>query len=435
MLVLFAVSPRTFALPDLPVSSEPIAIFTGNQSWGISSGIDVSTPPITQFWIDSLTMDITPLPGFSGVNLFSQSADGTNGNDGGEFIPAEDGGTGGAGYDLYAVFLGGGHAITTSGQFITWPTDMEIGGFGITAQSIGGTGGSGGDAGGLVTAFGGNGGAAWILSDAVYDFSGGDVGLFPSSDIATTGHFAPGIYAVSRAGDGGSGGDAGALVNGEGGNGGVGGSGGQAAVISNTHITTTGNWADGISANSLGGAGGTGGAGGALIGQGGAALGSGPGGFVSVINYGTIETEGLVSDGIFAQSVGGGGGAGGGAYDVGLGFGMSFGGDSTLGGHGGQVDVDSGDTSIITAGDFSHGISAMSVGGGGGSGGNAITYTAGGVLFDSSFALGGQGGGGGNGGLVDLTSGSQITTQGEHAHGLYAESIGGGGGFGGNAVA
>jgi hypothetical protein len=649
IVVLLIVSPRAFAGPDLPVVSEPIAIFTGNQSKGISSGVDVFTPPITQFWIDSLTTDITPLPGLPGVNLFSQSANGSTGSEGFDiFSDGGTGGTGGAGYDLTAVYLGGDHAITTSGWLNT-----DIGGFGIIAQSLAGRGGNGGDATGVSVAYagdggrGGNGGMAWIFSDAVYDLSGGGVGLFPSSDIATTGHFAPGIYAVSRGGDGGSGGDAGAAGYSEGGDGGVGGSGGQASVISNTHITTAGWWADGISANSLGGGGGAAGTGTSLLGQGGSAQGSGPGGPVSVINYGTVETEGLVSDGIFAQSVGGfaggggsayglfawggsansagdggyvnvgnsgdittggalfansifaqsvgggggkagasgglyalggdgvgggngnvvtvtnsgvlqtvgnesrgilaqslgggggaggssysvfaiggtgsstgdggdvivinsgaittggnwsssilaqsvgggggvggsggsgysffftqggdsgaggsggnvkvdnsaalatsgadssailaqsiggGGGAGGGVYNVDLGFGMSLGGASTLGGHGGQVDVDSGDTSIITAGTFSHGIHAMSTGGGGGSGGNAINYT-GGVLFSSSLAMGGQGGGGGNGWLVDLTSHSQITTQGEYAHGLYAESIGGGGGSGGNADA
>ena len=645
MAVLLVVSPAALGGPTAPVVSGSLATFTGNQSSGIATGVDVSTPPITEFWIESLTTDISPAAGVPGVKLFSQSANGSNGGAGVEWFRGGSGGTGGAGLDLSVLFLGGDDAITTSG----------LNAYGIGAQSIAGKGGNGGSAGGLTTALGGHGGAGgnggkvWVWSDAIPNFFGGGVALYPPSVIATTGDYSPGIYAVSRAGDGGAGGDAFAGGYGDGGNGGVGGSGGWALVLSNTHITTTGDSADGISANSLGGGGGPAGTGGALVGQGGAALGSGPGGPVSVVNYGTIETTGADSHGIFAQSIGGfstgaggggagglfawgggansagdggsvqvvnsgaittggdradsifaqsvgggggnapgsgglvavggtgagggngntvavtnsgllqtvgdesrgilaqsigggggagggsggvfaiggsgsssgngggitvtnsggiatggdhsssilaqsvgggggvgggrggsgysfiftqggssggggsggnvtvhnsaalttsgadssailaqsiggGGGTGGGAYDVGFGFAMALGGASTLGGQGGQVHIDSADTSIITAGDFSHGIRAMSVGGGGGSGGNAINYT-GGVLFSAGLSLGGQGGGGGNGGQVNLSSASQITTQGEYAHGLYAESIGGGGGSGGNAVA
>ena len=74
----------------------------------------------------------------------------------------------------------------------------------------------------------------------------------------------------------------------------------------------------------------------------------------------------------------------------------------------------------------------MSVGGGGGSGGDVTLHLLG-ILLSASRTAGGVGGAGGDGNVVNVTSGSTITTEGEHSHGLLAESIGGGGGSGGNA--
>ncbi|MCX7015318.1 MAG: hypothetical protein NTW86_22660, partial [Candidatus Sumerlaeota bacterium] len=242
-------SPRAFAGPDAPVIDGSQATFTGNQSDGIASGSGgVSTPPVTDFWIFDLTRDITPATGVLGVKLFSQAANGSNGGVGVEFFRGGSGGTGAAGPDLSLIFQGGNDAVRTSG----------LNAYGIGVQSLGGRGGNGGDAGGATTALGGHGGRggnagqAWIWSDAGYNWFGGGVVLYPSSVIATTGGSSPGIYAVSRAGDGGAGGDAYAGGYGDGGNGGVGGAGGSALVLSNTRITTTGAGSDGISANSLG---------------------------------------------------------------------------------------------------------------------------------------------------------------------------------------
>ncbi|TXH47089.1 MAG: hypothetical protein E6Q93_28715, partial [Burkholderiaceae bacterium] len=83
------------------------------------------------------------------------------------------------------------------------------------------------------------------------------------------------------------------------------------------------------------------------------------------------------------------------------------------------------DTGVIatgggtTKGFGANGIFAQSVGGGGGSGGSS----------SGSFAVGGQGGGGGAAGAVSVThSGDHITTQGEQASAIFAQSVGGGGG-------
>ena len=214
---------------------------------------------------------------------------------------------------------------------------------------------------------------------------------------------------------------------------------GGAVYVTNTGVVTTaGNGSAGILAESVGGGGGVvAGHGGntysPIFTMGGSGGSGGNGGTVSVQNSGNLETSGVSSSGIFAQSVGGGGGTGGAAYDVGLMFALALGGKSTLGGDGKQVDVSSTGASILTTGDFSHGIQAQSLGGGGGSGGDVRTLVLG-LAFSENLAVGGSAGGGGDGGVVNLTSGSTIVTQGAQAHGLHAQSLGGGGGSGGSST-
>ncbi|EHL95431.1 hypothetical protein HMPREF9946_05232, partial [Acetobacteraceae bacterium AT-5844] len=66
---------------------------------------------------------------------------------------------------------------------------------------------------------------------------------------------------------------------------------------------------------------------------------------------------------------------------------------------------------------------AQSIGGGGGAGGNAYT---GSVV--ASSAIGGDAGNGGDGGSATINAhGLSLTTQGSGAAGLVAQSIGGGG--------
>ena len=85
-------------------------------------------------------------------------------------------------------------------------------------------------------------------------------------------------------------------------------------------------------------------------------------------------------------------------------------------------------------GDQSNGIVAQSIGGGGGSGGFSI---AGSASFGGGAAgsIGGHGGTGGNAGTVTVTNTGSIFTAGEQANGIEAQSIGGGGGNGGYSVA
>jgi uncharacterized protein with beta-barrel porin domain len=332
-----------------------------------------------------------------------------------------------------------------------------------------------------------------IGGDAGGTGSGSAVSVESSGSVATSGSHSPGILAQSIGGGGGNGGNstifAGAF-NGDhsvnmaiGGDGGAGGNGGAVDVNSSGAIWTQGEHSAGILAQSVGGGGGTGGDAkiysvnldlwipdspddlldlsqkidftASLGGSGGAA---GVGKTVNVVNSDTIFTEGAFSSGILAQSIGGGGGAGGHAhsYEIEAGDPIStftslfleieydfiLGGNAGGGGDAGHVTVtNSGD--IHTMGAFATGINAQSVGGGGGTGGNVLTFKFNGVdaigdivdslidLGDMSMVLSGTGGSGGSGGNVTVTNNSNITTEGAFAHGIFAQSIGGGGGSAG----
>ena len=84
--------------------------------------------------------------------------------------------------------------------------------------------------------------------------------------------------------------------------------------------------------------------------------------------------------------------------------------------------------SIVTFGDRSYGALAQSLGGGGGDGGFSV---AGGLTanVNISLALGGSGGTASSAGNVYLENHSSITTIGNDSHALFAQSVGGGGGW------
>jgi outer membrane autotransporter protein len=87
---------------------------------------------------------------------------------------------------------------------------------------------------------------------------------------------------------------------------------------------------------------------------------------------------------------------------------------------------------ILTQGVAAFGIAAQSVGGGGGEG--SIAGVVSGSLKSLSIGVGGNGGGAGDGGAVsvttgDGTAGSSITTTGKNGIGIFAQSVGGGGGL------
>ena len=325
-----------------------------------------------------------------------------------------------------------------------------------------------------------------IGGDAGASGNGGAVTVHNSGQISTLGTFANGIVAQSVGGGGGSGGVSGAGTGFSfGGDGAASGDGGVVLVVNDADIFTSGQVSSGILAQSVGGGGGSfahvgtflardqwpddyqapgaaggGGCAGAVCvgGDGGA---NGDGGFAGVINSGRIETLRGASHGILAQSIGGGGGN----FNFGVfnprgpddenvaagagttGYVYSQGGDGGAAGDGGVVLVIStGD--ILTLGDFSHGIFAQSVGGGGGNGGVQSTGASTDGTIDGFaasligalsgldsvglIANGGNGGAGGAGGVVAVDTSGTIATFGAGSYGVLAQSIGGGGGDSGS---
>ncbi len=359
----------------------------------------------------------TLTPGANDINSFSRISTGNNGGNGSD----------GGGIRICFPFVGcatigknpsnggGGGTAAAINETVTTANNGNISTVsddlpGISLQSLGGSGGSGGTSYLGLNLPGANGGDGG---------DGGTITLTADVDITTTGERAHGISAQSIGGRGGAGGD-GYGVDGSGGTGGRGSAGGTVTVTNHGDILTTGDNAIGIYAQSIGGAAGAAGDGGGFIASGGAAVAGGQGGTVSVTNSGSIETRGENSYGILAQSIGGeGGNAGDGTGAV------AAGGDGGAGGTGGNVTVTTtASSSILTGGLNAHGIFAQSIGGGGGSGGDGSGIAG----------LGSTGSSGGDSGTVTVTNAGAITTTGVRARGIFAQSVGGGGGDGGSGA-
>ncbi len=384
------------------------------------------------------------------------------------------GGSGGAAGDGGKVEVGKDAPVT--GRIRTEGADA----YGIVAQSIGGGGGRGGlsVAGNISAGAGGSAGLSLAIGGGGGAGGAGDtVVLRSAADIATEGEKAYGVKAQSVGGGGGAGGIAVAgSVGGPpgsvkvslafGGDGGAGSSGGSVDVgLTGGRIETSGKDAHGVFAQSVGGGGGVGGLsiasnlglGGKNVNLGVSVGGSGGSGStgerVAVNNAAAIETGGEAAFGIFAQSIGGGGGQGGASFSgngtlnagqegYNVNIGIAFGGAGGTGNRGGVVDVTN-SGAIETRGTAAHGIFAESVGGGGGQGGSARTMSINFAGVDVStlgkyasinFSLGGTGGAGGDGDVVTVINSGTIVTRGADAHGIYAQSVGAGGGTGGEGA-
>ncbi len=164
-----------------------------------------------------------------------------------------------------------------------------------------------------------------------------------------------------------------------------------------------------------------------------------------------MTTYGADAHGVLIQSIGGGGGSGGAAaaraVDISpdrripaISVAVATGGSGGSGNTGGTVGLDNSGL-ITTAGDGAIGVMAQSIGGGGGTAGDATAaaYSGGknegGLSVSIDVAVGGAGGTGGTGGGVTLTNSGLIATLGQDAYGVFAQSIGGGGGTGGGGDA
>jgi hypothetical protein len=336
---------------------------------------------------------------------------------------------------------GGAVSVTNNGTIITGNGDAGgLVSMGILAQSIGGGGGS----------FAGSGVAAFVGDNGGGGGLGGQVTVGNYGQIGTNSDGALGILAQSIGGGGGNGANsAGAFVS-VGGQGGAGGNGNLVTVTNAASgaISTVGDFAAGVIAQSIGGGGGNGGfaveiglvAGAAIGGVGGN---GGNGGTVLASNLGTIAAGGQSSHGLLAQSIGGGGGSGGSANSYvaggGLTMNLAVGGAGSYGGAGGSVAVDN-LNQITTAQADSMGILAQSIGGGGGNGGASTARTVSASVsdipsFSFTASIGGSGAGGGDGGGVAVRNAASLSTGGDGSHGILVQSVGGGGGNGGDSTA
>ena len=222
---------------------------------------------------------------------------------------------------------------------------------------------------------------------------------------------------------------------------------GDAANVAPTNFNpsfTSGAGAIGLIAQAIGGGGGVSGVsgdadfvgGGASAILGGSGTGGGSGGNIALSNTGQVSTTGDDAIGILSQSVGGGGGVA--AYALGKVTGVATTIDLTVGGSagaaskGGALTFPIMDGAVFTTGTDATGLVAQSIGGGGGVA-NFTNQNGVGASHGVSLAVGSTGGAGGAGGIVNLITGSTISTSGIDADGLVAQSIGGGGGLAGFA--
>ena len=353
----------------------------------------------------------------AGIAAYSLGGAGGAGGDGGWFTGGGGGGSSGVAGTIKVTIPSASSIYTTGAESP-----------GVVLQSIGGHAGSGGSSDGVVefSATGGSAGA------------GGTVSLNNAAPITTTGDQSPAMQIQSIGGGGGNGGSSfGVFYSTSSGSKSYGGAGGTVTIANSGVLDTSGDDAAGIQVESIGGTGGNGNdISGVIYTLGGGASNGADGGSVTVSNTAAIVTGQPVSGGsatgsdpvcgvgcspgISAQSIGGGGGN---AGSTGSWF--SVGGGGGGGGDGGTVTVTNTGASIATNLIQSDGIEAQSVGGGGGNAGVTIS-----VGVAVSMALGGSGGDGGTGGAVSVTAqdGSQITTTADNSDGIEAESVGGGGG-------
>lgn len=333
------------------------------------------------------------------------------------------GGTAGGGgvssYHLGSFFNGtsgtGGNGLsvlaTVGGE---WQSST---GDGIYIGSLGGAGGTGRSGGGGL-ADGANGGQGGDSSSVTATITGQVYG-------ATTG-----VHVVTAGGNGGNGGNGGSLDGDGAGNGGTGGQAGNvtATLAAGAKITMGAFTGQGFVVGSYGGAGG---AGGNASAAGVAGAGGNAGNAAAIVNGTITSYDKNDSYGVLVQSIGGVGGDGGRSAA----WFNPQGGNGNLGGTAGTATITGTGANIQTGVESDFGdenpqnetaVLAQSIGGGGGIGGSAK---------DGWVAVGGAGGDGspGNAASATLTD-SVVITNTFLSSGIVAQSIGGGGGKGGDAT-
>ncbi|MFO0017620.1 MAG: autotransporter domain-containing protein [Synechococcaceae cyanobacterium] len=386
------------------------------------------------------------------------------------------GGSGGSGGSGDSV------SVSNSGSVRT----LGVRAHGVLAQSIGGGGGSGGSVVTQPGTIGNNINAdlnQWVAPTISANIglggsggvggSGGALTLANSGSVATAGYGAIGLLAQSIGGGGGTGADGSTGMGISiqlGGNGGSGNNGGAvqlgtasgpltgsiATVGDDAHAVLAqsigggGGWASGICSNSASGSLGSlsatrcigntsvsasvvpwSPAGALSLNMPGSNGNSGDGGAVSLNLNGAIQTAGARSMGLVAQSIGGGGGFVSAAWNsianasmLTQQIGQSY-------ASGGSVAVTLGSGgSISTSGDGAWGLLAQSIGGGGGFLGDpSLALLA--PVSNSVNSIYNKDNNYANAGAVAINLAGSISTTGSNAHGVVAQSIGGGGGIAG----
>jgi hypothetical protein len=340
------------------------------------------------------------------------------------------GGGGGTGND------GGDVSVDNHGGIVTVGARADA----IYAQSIGGGGGDGGKAHAVSLDFypdeyrskkpaKTDSGREWNFLASVGGSAGGASGggavtVTNSGNIATYGVNARGIVAQSVGGGGGSGGS------------GINGTGLdlslpspidqllELADLKDKNLLDLRNWS-------------------VLVGGSGGA--SGNADAVEVNNTGSILTTGVAATAIHAQSIGGGGGeaqnfatgtGAGSSVSTGIQGKFALGGGGGAAGNGGNVEITNIGT-LVTLGEDAHGIFAQSIGGGGGVAGSVDRWLKDPIgpipalNLGVGLAFGQDGGNAGDGGAVTIINDGDIYTHGVGAFGVFAQSIGGGGGVAG----
>jgi len=409
--------------------------------------------------------------GFAAAGVLAQSIGGAGGNGAGTSgIFSHTGGHGGEGGNASEVDVASYEWTATQPTSLISTSGADS--MGIVAQSIGGGGGAGGAVQtgslGVGVAIGGDGesggtGGVVTLYNG-YPYRNPNAPAMTGYVIATKGERSSALVAQSIGGGGGTGGSAqnssvgvfNYVVGGSGGNGGNAGTAGtnQVTIYNGGIVRTEGNHAKGVMGQSVGGGGGDGGSAVALsanaelninVSVGGNGGKGGSAGDVLAVNTGEILTSGSDAWGLLGQSVGDGGGNGGmskaDAYTLSVVEGVpSISVDVGLGGNAGDGGSAGSSTAnntglIMTSGAGAHGLMAQSVSGGGGTGGDSTVSnfsTGTGTSIALTLAMGGSGGQGGTGGTVtaDNSAGNFIFTAGDSASGIFAQSVGGGGGVG-----
>jgi uncharacterized protein with beta-barrel porin domain len=388
--------------------------------------------------LTSTNANPTATTGQGAVGLIGQSIGGGGGTDGATGDISV-----GSGIGVLKAVAGGSSTKGGSGAAVEFTNTGDIAtngnmAAGTVVQSIGGGGGNAILAFGVVTGTPlgielNAGGSEGVVGN------GGTVNLPTFSGmVQTSGALAAGLIAQSIGGGGGYVGFTTPTGTSVGANGvsfdvgGTGGAGGAALSVAfnaTQQISTTGVGAAGLLGQSIGGGGGfagfwSGGSQNPAVSTSILGASGGAGGNGGAVNLGAV--------GVFTTGTGaigalaqsiGGGGGIAEAFGVGSSAGLVIGAGAGAHGNGDAVTVT---TNIVsTTGNGAHAVVAQSIGGGGGV---QMTFNFAGALV-TSVVSGGVGGGGGNGGPVNVATNGAIRTTGAGAHGIIAQSVAGGGGI------